>query len=131
MQHVSAMAETAVGKGAEVLDGATQITNTAETLQNELTHFLTALTRTEEEQRRRYERIDGRGLRARLRLRAARVDARIRDISRGGAAVDATFRRRAAATALVLPGTDGAVSARVVRVGVRGWVWCSGRRRRR
>ena len=118
MQDVSTMAETAVSKGAEVLDGANQINSTAETLQNELTQFLTALTRTEEAQRRRYERIDGRGLLARLQLPGRpEIDARIRDISRGGAAVECDLQAACGSNlTLVLPGSEGAVSARVVRM---------------
>jgi methyl-accepting chemotaxis protein len=119
MQDVSGMSESAVNMGKEVLDGSDEINRTAETLQNELTQFLTALTRTEEDQRRRYERIDGRGLRARLRLPGQpEVEVAIRDISRGGLCLDCNLKADCGSEAtLTLPGTDDAVAARVVRAG--------------
>ena len=117
MQDVSAMSEADVGMGHEVLTGADEISHIAETLQSELTQFLTAMARTEEALRRRYERIDGRGLRARLHLAGqAELEVTIRDISRGGVAVDCGVAAACGSEAtLVLPGTDGAVAARVVR----------------
>jgi hypothetical protein len=119
MRDVSGMSEAAVGMGKEVLDGTDAINRTAETLQNELTQFLTALAHTEEDQRRRYERIDGSGLRARLRLSGqAEIDVTIRDISRGGVAVQCAIKAECGSEAtVVLPGTDEAVVARVVRAG--------------
>ena len=119
MQDLSVMAETAVASGNAVLEGANEIHGTAETLQNELTQFLTALTRTDEDQRRRYERIDGRGLRARLSLPGRpEISVTIRDISRSGVAVDCDAAMECGSeAALLLPGTDGKVSARVIRTG--------------
>jgi methyl-accepting chemotaxis protein len=117
MQDVAGMSEAAVGMGKEVLDGAHEVYRTAETLQNELTQFLTALTRTEEDQRRRYERIDAHRLPARLRLPGqAEIEVTMRDISRGGVALDCNVNTECGSEAmLVLPGTDEAVAARVVR----------------
>ena len=119
MRDVSGMSETAVTTGGQVLAGAKEINHTAETLQNELTHFLTALNHTEEAQRRRYERIDGHGLHARLMLNGANgIDVVIRDISRGGVAVEcrATAACGSEAT-ILLPGTGEPVAARVVHAG--------------
>ena len=117
MQDVLGMSEAAVGMGKEVLDGTDAVNRTAEALQNELTQFLTALTNTEEDQRRRYERIDGHGLRARLLLSGqAEIDVTIHDISRGGVALQCAVKAECGSEAtLVLPGTDEAVAARVVR----------------
>ncbi len=117
MQDVSAMSETAVAMGRDVLDGADEVNRTAETLQNELTQFLTAMARTEKEQRRRYERIDGRGLQARLRLPGqAEIGVTIRDISREGVAVACSLAAVCGSEAtLVLPGADEEVPARVLR----------------
>jgi methyl-accepting chemotaxis protein len=117
MQDVSGMSEAAVGMGKEVLDGTDAINRTAETLQNELTQFLTALTYTEEDQRRRYERIDGHGLRARLIPSGQpEIDVTIQDISRGGVAVQCPLKAECGSEAmLVLPGTNEPVAARVVR----------------
>jgi methyl-accepting chemotaxis protein len=117
MQDVSGMSEAAVGMGKEVLDGTDAINRTAETLQNELTQFPTALTYTEEDQRRRYERIDGRGLRARLIPSGQpEIDVTIQDISRGGVAVQCPLKAECGSEAmLVLPGTNEPVAARVVR----------------
>jgi len=127
MQDVSAMSEADVAMGHEVLAGADEVNHTAETLQNELAQFLTAMARTEEELRRRYERIDGRGLRARLRLASqAALEVTIRDISRGGGAVACAVAPACGSEAtLLLPGTDGEVAARVVRAndGVLGLVF--------
>ena len=111
------MSESAVDMGKEVLDGTDEINRTAETLQHELTQFLAALTRTEEDQRRRYERIDGRGLRARVRLSGqAEIEVTIRDISRGGMGLECDLKAECGSEAtLLLPGTDDAVAARVVR----------------
>jgi len=117
MQDVSAMSETAVTMGNEVLNGTDEITRTAETLQSELTHFLAAMQRTEEEQRRRYERIDGRGLQARLTLAGqSEIAVGIRDVSRGGILVACGMAADCGSEAtIVLPGADGPVYARVVR----------------
>ena len=116
MRDVSGMSETAVTTGGQVLAGAEDINHTAETLQNELTHFLTALNQTEEEQRRRYERIDGRGLHARLMLNGAdEIDVTIKDISRGGVAVECRTTADCGSEAtILLPGANEPVAARVV-----------------
>ncbi len=117
MQDVSGMSDTAVTMGGEVLDGTDEINRTAETLQSELTHFLVAMTRTEETQRLRYERTDGRGLQARLRLMGqSEIDVRIQDISRGGVAVICGVAAECGSeAAIMLPGADGLLSGRVVQ----------------
>ena len=47
---------------------AGEVGKTAETLENELTQFLAAIARNDEDERRRYERISGRGLVAQVVL---------------------------------------------------------------
>ncbi|MGE4049056.1 MAG: methyl-accepting chemotaxis protein, partial [Acetobacteraceae bacterium] len=57
MQDVSTMSATAEQASRAVLQGADAVGETSETLRVEVDHFLTAMSRTEDGERRRYERI--------------------------------------------------------------------------
>jgi methyl-accepting chemotaxis protein len=117
MRDVSEMSEAADRASQSVLNDAAAVKETAETLHDEVTHFLDAMSRTEESERRRYERIPGRGIQARLCLRGgSEFVARIEDISRSGVALECPIASDCGTEAqIVLPGIDVGVSARVIR----------------
>jgi methyl-accepting chemotaxis protein len=117
MQDVSATSEAAAQASRGVLEGSEEVDRTAGTLRGEVTDFLAAMSCTDEEERRRYERIAGNGQKARVRLPGQpELPAPVKDISRGGAAVECSAAAECGTEVwIVLPGTDGAVAARVVR----------------
>ena len=99
--------ETASAASHSVLDDAANVGRTADLLETELKQFLTAMARTDEAERRRYERIPGRELMAQVQFPgsgATRLP--IRDISRGGVGLgcDRTISPGTEAW-LTLPGT--------------------------
>jgi hypothetical protein len=79
--------------------------------------FLAAMAKTDEDNRRRYERIDGNGSRATLRVRGGEdAQVAIVNISRGGVALRTDwFAPAGTEVQLGLPGASGAVVARTVR----------------
>ena len=117
MQEVSTISETTDAASNAVLSGASEVGRDADTLRSEVAQFLKAMASTDEEDRRRYERIAGNN--AQVVLRAARQPDRravINDISRGGMAIRSDWEAEAGTEVQVdLPGADGAVTARVVR----------------
>ncbi|HEY1413038.1 MAG TPA: methyl-accepting chemotaxis protein, partial [Rhodopila sp.] len=117
MRDVSEMSEAADRASQSVLNDAAAVKETAETLHDEVTHFLNAMARTEEDERRRYERIPGRGTQARLCLRGrSELLTRIEDISRSGVALECPLVLACGSEAqILLPGSDVGVSARVIR----------------
>jgi methyl-accepting chemotaxis protein len=85
MQDVSAVSETAGAASEDVKQNADEVGRTAGVLRSELTMFLEAMAKSDEDDRRRYERIPGNGATATLHMPgrdAMRVA--ISDISRGG-----------------------------------------------
>jgi methyl-accepting chemotaxis protein len=119
MADVSGVAETADGTAGKVLAAAHQIGGTSDALRQEVNEFLTVMARHDEAERRRYERIPGRGHRAVLEAPGqARIEAAIEDISRGGIALAVSWPGASGSEVMVaLPGTTAPVPARVVRSG--------------
>ena len=118
MKDVVDMSEAADRASRSVQTHANEVGQTADTLRSEVSQFLTAMSRTDDEDRRRYERIAGQGMSARLTLpQQPEMSAAIRDISRGGIALDCTLSAVCGTEVrLTLPGTGTSIVARVVRV---------------
>jgi methyl-accepting chemotaxis protein len=117
MQEVSAVSKHAEAASQTVLGSADEVGKTADMLRSELTMFLQAVAKTNEEDRRRYERVDGGGASAMLRVpgrEAMRVS--IANISRGGVALRTDWWAAAGTEVQVeLPGTREPVVARTAR----------------
>jgi len=118
MNDVVNMSEAADKASRDVLTDADEVGQTADNLRSEVNQFLAAMSRTDEDNRRRYERIPGQGMSARLTLpQQPEMSAAIRDISRGGIALDCSLSAVCGTEArLMLPGAATNVVARVVRV---------------
>ena len=116
MQEVCAVAEKTEVASHSVLEGADEVGRNADTLRADVDQFLVAMARTDEE-RRLYERIPGHGAVAVLRLRGgADMRAVVQDVSRGGVALRCDWQAEAGTEVqIVLPGTDRALAARMVR----------------
>ncbi len=117
MADVSGVAEAADSAAGKVLEAAHQIGGTSDALRQEVNEFLAVMARHDEAERRRYERIPGRGHRAMLEAPGqARIEAMIEDISRGGVALVVSWPGEPGSEVMVaLPGTTALVQARVVR----------------
>jgi methyl-accepting chemotaxis protein len=117
MQDVSVVSESAEAASQSVLQNADEVGQTADVLRSELTQFLQAMSSTEEDNRRKYERIPGNGAQAVLRPRGgAEIRAVITNISRGGIALRCDWCADAGTEVQIeLPGADAAVAARDVR----------------
>ena len=88
MDQVLAMAEQTDDASHSVRIAADEVGQTAETLQTEVGDFLSAMSQEDNGERRSYERIAGTGAHATVKVgRENEVDAEVRDISRGGAAL--------------------------------------------
>jgi methyl-accepting chemotaxis protein len=119
MQEVLTIAEGAEATSQTVLSAADELGKTADTLRTEVTDFLSAMSRGDDAERRRYERCPGNGTKATLRIAGQpEVQAEIVDISRGGAAVRYQGQVAAGVDAtMILPGHGPAVTCRVARAG--------------
>jgi methyl-accepting chemotaxis protein len=117
MADVSDVAASADGVAQRVRQAAQQIGGTSDALRQEVDEFLVVMARHDEAERRRYERISGRGRRAVLESPGhARTEAVIRDISRGGMVLAVSWPGGVGSEVTVaLPGTTAPVPARVVR----------------
>ena len=117
MQDVSAVSETTGAASEDVKQNADEVGRTAGVLRSELTMFLEAMAKSDEDDRRRYERIPGKDAIATLHAPgrgATRVV--INDISRGGIGLRCDWQAAVGAEVEIeLPGTDKAVVARMVR----------------
>ena len=88
MQDVSTVSDDTEAASQSVLRDADEVGRTADVLRSELTMFLAAMAKTDEDNRRRYERIDGNGSTATLRVRGDEdAQVPILNISRGGVAL--------------------------------------------
>ena len=117
MQEVSSISEQTDGASAKVLAGAADVGRDADTLRGEVTQFLAAMANTNDEERRRYERMPGNGAQAMLRP-PGRPEMRviIEDVSRAGIAVRCGWWAEVGTEVqLGLPGADGVVTARTIR----------------
>jgi len=117
MREVSAAADSTSAASQTVLTGADEVGRNADTLRVEVDQFLAAMARTDESDRRLYQRIPGHGAIAALRA-AGRPEARLAivDVSRGGIALRGDLRTEPGEEVEVrLPGTAQPVMARFVR----------------
>jgi methyl-accepting chemotaxis protein len=117
MQEVSTIAESTDAASGKVMQGADEVGRDSDVLRGEVNQFLQAMASADEEERRRYERIDGAGAKAMLRAPgAAEAQVDIVDISRGGVALRSGWWADAGTEVQVqLPGVDEPVVARTVR----------------
>jgi methyl-accepting chemotaxis protein len=117
MRDVSAVSGSAEVASQNVARNADEVSGVADVLRSEMTQFLTAIAKTGDDDRRRYERIDGGGTEAALRAPGhPELRATIVDISRGGVALRTNWSAAAGAEVqIVLPGVGAFVVARVVR----------------
>jgi methyl-accepting chemotaxis protein len=91
MEHVVGVAECAGQTSGDVLSGAGVIAHEAAKLRDEVDHFLVAI-RSESGERRRYERIPGKGTVVSLEAQGRRADVTLLDLSCGGARVVSDWR---------------------------------------
>jgi methyl-accepting chemotaxis protein len=116
MQAVSQAAEATDAASRTVLSGADEVSANAARLRDEVGQFLQAMTNTSDDERRLYERIPGNGTFARVRTPKGELRAAIQDISRGGLGLRCDWNGEAGAeVSVILPGTETAVSTRVIR----------------
>ncbi len=117
MRDVSRVSENAGEASQQVLTVADDLGQTAQVLGLEIKEFLRAMARSEESERRRYERVPGRNTTAVLNVPHEKPQhAVIHDISRGGIALRSDWWARAGmAVTVSLPGADEPVPARLVR----------------
>ena len=117
MDEVSTVSEMAQASSQTVAQSADSVGGTADVLRSELTQFLEAMAKTDDTDRRRYERISGNGSEATLQPSGgAEIRAAIIDISRGGASLRTGWSAPAGTEVLVmLPGIEVPVSARIAR----------------
>jgi methyl-accepting chemotaxis protein len=117
MQEVSSISEGTDAASAKVLQGAGEVGRDADTLRGEVTQFLEAMAKTNDEDRRLYERIPGNGAQAMLRA-SGRAEMRvvIHDISRSDISVRTDWSADSGTEVQIeLPGTEGPVSARTLQ----------------
>jgi methyl-accepting chemotaxis protein len=118
MQDVSKVAIGAAASTEAVRDVAEEVARVSETVRSEVDEFLSAM-RADNDQRRRYERIDGGGAVAVIsnpQLPAQKV--MILDISRGGVALRcAVLVAPGADVKVMLPQADSPILGRVARSG--------------
>ena len=117
MREVSTISEDTDATSRKVLADANAVAHSAETLRGEVTEFLRAMASTDEEDRRRYERVAGNDARAVLAVPGRPpLHVQIADISRGGVAVRCDWQADVGTEVRIeLPGTDQSVVARIVR----------------
>jgi methyl-accepting chemotaxis protein len=117
MHEVSSFSESAETASASVKQNADEVGRTADVLRSELTLFLEAMAKTDEDDRRRYERIDGRGTVATIRAGGGDSSrATIADVSRGGISLQTDWWAAVGTEVQVgLPGAMAPVAARTVR----------------
>jgi methyl-accepting chemotaxis protein len=116
MDHVVQVSGQAGAASQAVLGGTAEITQEAVTLRSEVNQFLAAVS-ADSGERRRFERIDAGHVVATLRLAGhAPVQAPLRDLSLGGAAVRCPLLAAAGAgLSLDLPDAGGPAAGTVVR----------------
>jgi methyl-accepting chemotaxis protein len=117
MHDVASVSETTEVASQTVQQNCDEVGRTADVLRSELTQFLEAIAKTDDADRRRYERISGAGNMAVLRVPGGQeLRAAIADISRGGVALRTDWWAAAGTEVqVVLPAGSSAVTARTVR----------------
>ena len=117
MEHVVGVADGAGNASHDVLVASGAIGREAETLRVEVDQFLTAV-RSDNGERRRYERIDANSAKATLRASGRTGEVVVRNMSRGGASLDCDWPMAAGTPFEIdIPGAGGSVAGRVVRSG--------------
>jgi methyl-accepting chemotaxis protein len=116
MEQVLSIAEQTDSASFSVLTAADEVGKTADTLRVEVNDFLSAMKRGDGDERRAFERMPGAGATASLTLQGqAAIQAVVKDISRGGVALECN-RTAPAGTEVKVGLPAGAnVSGRVVR----------------
>ena len=117
MVEVGGLADRSDAAGRTVLDASRAVEGEARNLGAELDAFLSTMRDAEE--RRKYERIDGRDAPVSVIGSDVTRGGRIADISRGGVALRGVFTGwpAGASVRIELPGGGEAVAARLVRLG--------------
>ncbi len=114
MGHVVEVAERAGHTSGEVLAGAGVIAHEAATLRDEVDHFLVAI-RTGSSERRRYERVSGKGTVVGLEAQGRRADVVMLDLSCGGTALLSDWRSPAGTVMdISVPSAGARITGRVV-----------------
>jgi len=116
MRAVLVIAEKTDETSGAALAAAEEVGRTADTLRSEVADFLAAMSGGDDADRRRYERVDANGATATLKAaHRAAVQVTIRNISRGGMAVQHDSQDQIGTDLdIVLPG-DGAIKGRIAR----------------
>jgi methyl-accepting chemotaxis protein len=116
MRTVSTEAECAGQTSRTALTTSSEIARVSDTLRQEVDQFLAAM-RTDESNRRRYERLPGRGVVGQLRVKGELLPAAsVQDVSRGGIALSCGIQLPAGTEVeVMLPGIEAGIGARVAR----------------
>jgi methyl-accepting chemotaxis protein len=115
MMDVVHVADGAGAASRDVLAGSGEIGREAEKLRSEVDQFLAAV-RDDSGERRKYERIDGNGIVATLRGDGRTMEAVVRNISRGGAALACDWSLPAGTPLEIdLSAAGGSIAGRVAR----------------
>jgi methyl-accepting chemotaxis protein len=119
MEEVCAVVEASDTTSRSVASEASEISATSGRLRSEMEHFLKTMANPTEEQRRRYERLPGNGLRAIFDHGSDNKDAvQVRDICRGGTAlISAALPHAGEAVSVSLGGSTAGIAGRVIRAG--------------
>jgi methyl-accepting chemotaxis protein len=116
MQQVLTIAERSEQTSSSVLTAAGDVRRTSDTMRGEVNDFLSAMKRSDDADRRAYERIPGGGAPATLAMSGSHLlHAEVKDISRGGVALIATATAAAGAEAQIGLPAGATVTGRVVR----------------
>jgi methyl-accepting chemotaxis protein len=118
MEHVVGVADGAGDAGRDVLAASDEIGREAATLRTEVDQFLTVVRDDGDSSgdRRRYERIDAKGVVATLRAAGRTAEVGVREIARGGALLASDWALAAGTPfELELRGAGGVLMGRVVR----------------
>ncbi len=117
MRHVVEVADGAGEASRDVLTASSEIGREATTLRTEVDQFLTAVRDDGDAgERRRYERIETKGLTATLRASGRTAEVSVHDIARGGALLGSDWALTAGTPfELELREAGGGVTGRVVR----------------
>jgi methyl-accepting chemotaxis protein len=117
MRDVSTVSGSAEAASRSVVQSADEVGGTADILRTELAQFLAAISRNDEADRRRYDRLPGSGAHARLTpAGGVAIDAEIVDISRSGVSLRTDWWSDAGTEVSVLLSNGGTpVLARTAR----------------
>jgi methyl-accepting chemotaxis protein len=118
MREVTNVSDEAGHASQQMLRVTTDLGQATRRLSDEISEFMTAVAHTDEQNRRRYERIPGGQHTAVLVIDGGANSCVIKDISRGGVALVSQWAAApGTAVEIQLPGTDLPVAARIVRTG--------------